>query len=43
MTTPDDLDHQELAGLGAARIYGVRCELDELAYFSSASAVPTKH
>ncbi|WP_434598118.1 hypothetical protein [Streptomyces sp. A5-4] len=43
LTKPDDLVHQDLAALEAARIYGVRRELGELAYFQSASAVPTKH
>lgn len=43
LTRPDDLVHQDLADLEAARIHGVRCELDELAFFDPAPAVRTKH
>ncbi|MGW6602849.1 hypothetical protein [Streptomyces sp. NPDC055036] len=43
MTTPDDLVHQGLPALEAARIYGVRCELDGLVYFTSLLAVPAEH
>ncbi|MFE5859779.1 hypothetical protein [Streptomyces virginiae] len=33
MTKPDDLVHQDRADLEAARIYSVRCALDELVFF----------
>ncbi|MGW1784898.1 hypothetical protein ACWCQQ_38210 [Streptomyces sp. NPDC002143] len=40
---PDDLVYQDLADLEAARIHGVRCELDELAFFDPAPAVRPQH
>ncbi|MEU3049102.1 hypothetical protein ABZ705_21775 [Streptomyces sp. NPDC006984] len=40
LTKPEDLVHQDLAALEAARIYGVRCELDELAFVYP---MPTAH
>ncbi|MEV7870102.1 hypothetical protein AB0P17_29340 [Streptomyces sp. NPDC088124] len=43
LTKPDDLVHQDLAALKAARIYGVRYELHELAFFEPTLAVRTKH
>ena len=43
LTRPDDLVHQDLADLEAARIHGVRCELDELAFFDPAPAVWPQH
>ncbi|MFC4506664.1 MULTISPECIES: hypothetical protein [Streptomyces] len=39
LTKPDDLVHQDLAALEAARIHGVRCELEELAFFEPMPAV----
>ncbi|GHB88324.1 hypothetical protein GCM10010306_099160 [Streptomyces umbrinus] len=43
LTKPDDLVHQDLAALEDARIYGVRCELDELAFFEHAPAARPQH
>ncbi|MFJ8027846.1 hypothetical protein [Streptomyces sp. NPDC096311] len=43
LTKPDDLVHQDLAALEAARIYGVRCELDELAFFEPIPAAHPQH
>ncbi|MFI8089119.1 hypothetical protein ACIF9R_12490 [Streptomyces sp. NPDC086080] len=43
LTKPDDLVHQDLAALEAARIYGVRCEFDELAFFEHAPAARAQH
>ena len=43
LTKPDDLVHQDLAALEAARIYGVRCELDELAFFEPMPAAYPQH
>jgi hypothetical protein len=43
LTKPDDLVHQDLAALEAARIYGVRCELDELASFEPMPAARAQH
>ncbi|WP_329142921.1 hypothetical protein OIU91_04470 [Streptomyces sp. NBC_01456] len=43
LTKPDDLVHQDLAALAAAHIYGVRCELDELAFFEPMPAARTKN
>ncbi|MGW0538523.1 hypothetical protein [Streptomyces sp. NPDC003032] len=43
LTKPDDLVHQDLATLEAARIYGVHCELDELAFFEPMPAVRAQH
>ncbi|MGW0920670.1 hypothetical protein ACWD3J_16840 [Streptomyces sp. NPDC002755] len=43
LTKPDDLVHQDLAALEAARIYGVRCELDELAFFEPMPAARAEH
>ncbi|WP_030574166.1 hypothetical protein [Streptomyces aureocirculatus] len=40
LTKPEDLVHQDLAALEAARIYGVRCELDELAFFEPMPTAP---
>ncbi|MFD4946996.1 hypothetical protein ACFWNT_31840 [Streptomyces sp. NPDC058409] len=42
LTKPDDLVCQDLAALEAACIYGVRCELYELAYLESTPAVLTE-
>lgn len=42
-TKPNDLVHQDLPALAAACVYGVHCELDELANFYSTLAVPTRH
>lgn len=43
LTRPDCLMHQGLADLEAARILGVRCELDELAFFDPAPAGRPQH
>ncbi|WP_328492067.1 hypothetical protein OHS59_04425 [Streptomyces sp. NBC_00414] len=43
LTKPDDLVHQDLAALDAARTYGVRCELDELASVEHAPAARPQH
>ncbi|WP_340375868.1 hypothetical protein U5640_12365 [Streptomyces sp. SS7] len=43
LTKSDDLVHQDLAALEAARIHGVRCELDELAFFEHAPAARPQH
>lgn len=43
LTRPDDPVHQDLAALEAARIYGVRCELDELAFFEPMPAARAEH
>ena len=43
LTKPDDLVHQDLAALEAAGIYGVRCELDELAFFEPTPAAHSQH
>ncbi|WP_405749279.1 hypothetical protein OG232_04225 [Streptomyces sp. NBC_01411] len=43
LMNPDDLVHQDLTALEAAHIYGVRCDLDELAFFEPMPAVRAKH
>ncbi|MGW3973852.1 hypothetical protein ACWEFD_31755 [Streptomyces ardesiacus] len=44
LTKPGDLvRQQDLAALEAACIHGVRCELDELAFFAPVLAVQVKH
>ncbi|MFD8609491.1 hypothetical protein [Streptomyces sp. NPDC059631] len=44
LTKPGDLvHHQDLAALEATRIYGVRCELDELAFFEHGPAAGPQH
>ncbi|MGW3202289.1 hypothetical protein ACWDBD_48950 [Streptomyces sp. NPDC001118] len=43
LTRPDDLVHQDIAALEAARMYGVRCELDELAFFEPMLAARAQH
>lgn len=43
LTKPDDLVHQDLAALKAAHIYGVRCELDDLAFFEPMPATHPQH
>ncbi|MBL1115468.1 hypothetical protein JK364_24155 [Streptomyces sp. 110] len=43
MTKRDDLVHQDLTTLEAARIYGVRCELDELAFFEPMPAAHSQY
>ncbi|MFJ2419270.1 hypothetical protein [Streptomyces brevispora] len=43
LTKPDDLVHQDLAALESARIHGVRCEFDELAFFEHAPAARPQH
>ncbi|MFK0154121.1 hypothetical protein ACIQVK_18870 [Streptomyces sp. NPDC090493] len=43
LTKPDDLVRQDLAAFEAVRIDGVRCELDEFAFFDPAPAVRSQH
>ncbi|MFG3403693.1 hypothetical protein [Streptomyces sp. NPDC048142] len=40
MTKPDGRVHQELTDLEAARIYGVRRDLDELVFFRTHAGGP---